>query len=141
MNMKIPCELYIMDKDRVRGELIGTFEDIEAAQAYIKDVCTKIPFPYMDNSRFRIVRLSNDPKDEKRILPCPVCNNEIFTVSQFPDIDGYAKITCRKCGLTVNAKAVDEHYTKTCGDLYRKRPAKAAVDVVIELWNAMAKNY
>lgn len=139
--MKIPCDLYMMDENKVRGELIGSFEDIEAAQAYIEEVCTKIPFPYMDNSRFRIVRLTNEAKDEKRILPCPVCNKDNLNVYELPDQDGYAKIMCRKCGLTVKAKAVGEQYTKFCGDLYWKRPAKSAVQVTMELWNAMARNY
>lgn len=135
--MKIPCELYFMDKDRVRGELIGSFEDIEAARAYIEEVCTKIPL--VDDSSFRIVRLAN--VDKVQISPCPACGNDSLFASELPDLDGYAKIMCRQCGLTVKAKAVGEQYTKFCGDLYWKRPAKSAVQVTMELWNAMARNY
>lgn len=137
--MKIPCELYMMDENGARGKLIGSFEDIEAARAYINEVCTKIPFPYMDNSRFRIVRLVNE--DEKRILPCPVCKNNSMCAHDLPDPEGYASIRCKKCGLALTAKAADERYVNIYGDYYRKWPAKAAVDVVMELWNAMARNY
>lgn len=121
--MKIPCDLYFM-KNGTRGELIGSFEDIEAAQAYIEEVCTKIPLV-----------------DKVQISPCPACGNDSLFTSELPDLDGYAKIMCRQCGLTVKAKAVGEQYTKFCGDLYWKRPAKSAVQVTMELWNAMARNY
>lgn len=136
--MKIPCELYYV-KDGVRGELIGTFEDIEAAQAYITDVCTKLPF--MKDSRFQIHPLSNETEKRKWIHPCPVCGNDSLCAHEIVDRPWRAKIQCRDCDLTVSANATAERYVQVYGNHYRKYPAKSAVDVVIDLWNAMAKGY